>query len=153
MRLFKNCNEYGLKIIQNLEIKIRPPNEFGNMVMVAQTVEKFISDYEVMEKNKSDTDQVDPIFSNHKRAFGSYPEKCAADKGFHKGVKKTQELAKKVRLVCIPKKGKSTFAETLKEHSPEFQEKHLKDMFVIGEKVKNCQIICAAPKNNQWVFC
>ncbi len=97
-------------------------HEFGHMVMVAQTGEKFISDYNAMEVKKADKNLVDPILSNHKRTFGAYPEKFAADKGFHETPSKTEELEEDVGLVCIPKKGKRTLAQTLKEHSPEFRE-------------------------------
>ncbi len=97
-------------------------HEFGHMVMVAQTGEKFISDYNVMEVKKPDKELVDPILSNHKRTFGAYPEKFAADKGFHESVMKTKELEEDVSLVCIPKKGKRTLAQRLKEHSPVFLE-------------------------------
>lgn len=97
-------------------------NEFGHMVTVAQTGEKFISDYNVMEVKKADKELVDPLLSEHKNIFGSYPKKLAADKGFHESPEKTRELEEDIKMVCIPKKGTRTCAELLKEHSPEFQE-------------------------------
>ena len=97
-------------------------HEFGHMVMVAQTGEKFISDYNAMEVKIADKDLVDPILSNHKRTFGAYPEKFTTDKGFHESVKKTNELEEDIGLVAIAKKGKRTLAQYLKECSPEFLE-------------------------------
>jgi IS5 family transposase len=94
--------------------------EFGHMVMLAQTGEKFISDYEVMRVKKSDNDLVDPILENHKKAFGTYPDKFAADKGFHESTEKTEKLEEDIGLACIPKKGRRTLLQLLKEHSPDF---------------------------------
>ena len=102
--------------------KAGKPVEFGHMVMIAQTGEKFISDYEVMEIKKPDKDLVTPLLASHKEKFGAYPEYFAGDKGFHESSEKTLELEKDVRLVCIPKKGRRTEAQILKEHSDEFKE-------------------------------
>lgn len=97
-------------------------NEFGHMVMIAQTGEKFISDYSVMKVKKPDKDLLDPLLENHKQKFGSYPENLAGDKGFHESPEKTLEFEEDVELVCIPKKGNRTAKQLLKEHSKEFKE-------------------------------
>jgi IS5 family transposase len=88
--------------------KAGKPVEFGHMVMIAQTSEKFISDYSVMEIQEPKKDLVDPVLENHKQKFGSYPEKLAGDKGFHESPEKTLELENDVELVCISKKGNRT---------------------------------------------
>ena len=102
--------------------KAGKPVEFGHMVMIAQTGEKFISDYSVMEVKQPDKDLVEPLLENHKHKFGSYPEKLAGDKGFHESPEITLELEEDVGLVCIPKKGNRTAKQLLKEHSDEFKE-------------------------------
>lgn len=84
-------------------------NEFGHMVMIAQTGEKFISDYQVMKIKQADKDLVDPLVENHKVKFGAYPEKVTGDKGFHESAEKTLELEERVGLVSIPKKRQKDF--------------------------------------------
>lgn len=102
--------------------KAGKPFELGHMVMIAQTDEKFISDYEVMEIKKPDTALVSPLLENHKRKFGAYPEFFTGDKGFHESPEKTLELEKDIEMVCIPKKGNRTIEQLEKEHSETFQE-------------------------------
>ncbi|MFC1585600.1 transposase, partial [Fibrobacterota bacterium] len=102
--------------------KAGKPMEFGHMVMIAQTEEKFISDYKVMEVKKPDKDLVSPLIENHKQKFGAYPEYLAGDKGFHESPEKTLEFEKDIKMVCIPKKGMRTEVQALKEHSDEFKE-------------------------------
>ena len=102
--------------------KAGKPFELGHMVMIAQTGEKFISDYEVMGVKKPDTTLVTPLLENHKRKFGAYPEFFAGDKGFHESPEKTLELEKNIEMVCIPKKGNRTVEQLEKEHSETFQE-------------------------------
>jgi IS5 family transposase len=102
--------------------KAGKPVEFGHMVMIAQTGEKFISDYSVMEMKVPDKDLVSPLLDNHKKKFGRFPEYLAGDKGFHESPEKTLELEEDVGMVCIPKKGMRTEIQKLKEHSKEFKE-------------------------------
>jgi len=102
--------------------KAGKPVEFGHMVMIAQTGEKFISDYSVMEVQEPDKDLVDPLLEGHKIKFGAYPKNFAGDKGFHESPEKTLTLEEDVELVCIPKKGNRTAKQLLKEHSDEFKE-------------------------------
>ena len=96
--------------------------EFGHMVMIAQTGEKFISDYEVMEMKQPDKALVTPLLDNHKQKFGSLPKNFAGDKGFHESVERTKELEKDIKMVCIPKKGNRTEQQILKEYSDDFAE-------------------------------
>ena len=75
-----------------------------------------------MEVKQPDKDLVEPLIENHKNKFGSFPEKLAGDKGFHESPEKTLELEEDVVLACIPKKGKRTAKQILKELSNEFKE-------------------------------
>lgn len=102
--------------------KAGKPVEFGHMVMIAQTGEKFISDYDVMEVKRSDKSLVSPLLDNHKQKFGAFPEEFAGDKGFHESPEKTNELEKEIDMVCIPKKGRRTKLQLLKERSDGFKE-------------------------------
>ena len=58
------------------------PVEFGHKVLLSQTAEKFISDYEVYERQPADCDLTAAVIARHERLYGAQPEVLAADKGF-----------------------------------------------------------------------
>jgi len=84
--------------------KAGKPVEWGHMVWLAQTREKFITDYGVMEERKPDTELADPIIERHKAIFGNYPEGITADKGFRAKPEKMEDVEKKVETVAIPQR-------------------------------------------------
>ncbi|MCP5024207.1 MAG: hypothetical protein GY930_20860, partial [bacterium] len=57
---------------------------------------------------------------NSEKLFGHYPQVIAGDKGYWRGAE-LESWAKDVNVVCIPKKGKRTVAETTREHDPLFR--------------------------------
>ncbi len=61
-----------------------------------------------------------PALENHRKLFGHYPQVIAGDKGYWRGAE-LESWAKDVKVVCIPKKGKRTVAETTREHDPLFR--------------------------------
>ncbi len=63
--------------------KVNKPVEFGHMVTIGQTREKFISYYNVEEKSRHDTEIKDIALEDHKKKFGSYPSKFTADKNYY----------------------------------------------------------------------
>jgi IS5 family transposase len=58
------------------------PVEFGHKVLLCETAEKFITDYEVYEKQQPDSDLTQPVIERHEKLFGERPVVLAADKGF-----------------------------------------------------------------------
>ncbi len=78
--------------------------EFGHKVLICQTKDKFITDYEAMEKQCPDNDHVDGILERHKKQFGKYPKVLAGDKGFRSELKDMQKHEKKVNVLAIPKR-------------------------------------------------
>ena len=58
------------------------PVEFGHKVLLCETAEKFITDYEVYEKQQPDCDLTESVIQRHEKLFGERPEVLAADKGF-----------------------------------------------------------------------
>ena len=54
--------------------KSRRPVEFGHVVLLSETKEKFISDYEVMEYRIPDPQLAALSVENHERIFGEAPE-------------------------------------------------------------------------------
>ena len=80
------------------------PVEFGHKVLLCQTVEKFITDYEVFEKQLADCDLTESVIQRHEKLFGTRPEVLAADKGFCPAEAKFQELAEQVDTLAIPRR-------------------------------------------------
>ena len=66
--------------------KAGKPIEFGHKILVAQTGEKFIHHYAVMEKKIEDTELLKPAVKVHKELFGEYPNVLSTDKGFYKSM-------------------------------------------------------------------
>ena len=80
------------------------PVEFGHKVLLCQTVEKFITNYEVYEKQLPDCELTEAVIARHEQLFGSRPEVLAADKGFCPAAAKFAELAEQVDTLAIPRR-------------------------------------------------
>jgi IS5 family transposase len=80
------------------------PVEFGHKVLLCETAEKFITDYEVYEKQQPDPDLTKPVIERHEKLFGERPVVLAADKGFCPEKSKFEELAKLVANLAIPRR-------------------------------------------------
>ena len=100
--------------------KAGKPIEFGHKILIAQTGEKFIHHYQVLEKRIEDADLLNPALAAHQKLFGQYPELAATDKGFYTSMKQIAELEKKIATVSIAKKGRRTPAEYARETTAEF---------------------------------
>ena len=87
--------------------KSRHPTEFGHAVWLAQTREKFITDYETMERKVPDTELLDEIVGRHKVAFGSHPNVIAADTGFRAAPDEMAKIEEIVETVAVPGRGLS----------------------------------------------
>ena len=80
------------------------PVEFGHKVLLCETAEKFITDYEVYEQQQPDCDLTGPVIERHEKLFGERPVVLAADKGFCPEKSKFEELAKLVHNLAIPRR-------------------------------------------------
>jgi len=80
------------------------PVEFGHKVLLCQTAEKFISDYEVYEKQQADCELTESVIQRHEKLFGTKPEVLAADKGFCPAEEKFNQLAKQIDNLAIPRR-------------------------------------------------
>ena len=80
------------------------PVEFGHMILISQTREKFISDYDVMEHRIPDQYLGLPAIKRHKRLYGGFPEAMAADKGFNPAGEGRAALENKVQTLAVPRK-------------------------------------------------
>lgn len=80
------------------------PVEFGHKVLLCESAEKFITDYEVYEKQEADCNLTESVIDRHEKLFGQRPEVLAADKGFCPNEAKFAELAERVDTLAIPKR-------------------------------------------------
>jgi len=79
------------------------PVEFGHVVQLVQTRDKFITDYTVMERQVADSDLLAPALESHCRRFGSYPKAVTADCGFHGTEEAMDGVRQKVGTVAVAK--------------------------------------------------
>lgn len=84
--------------------KRNKPVEFGHKVLLCQTGEKFITDYEVYEHQEADCNLTEPVIRRHEKLFGERPVVLAADKGFCPKKSKFEELSKLVKNLAIPRR-------------------------------------------------
>ena len=96
------------------------PVEFGHKVLLCQSVEKFITDYHVYEKQQADCALTESVITRHKRLFGTAPEVLAADKGFCPDSETYAELEQKVGTLAIPKRMQD-FADKVLAHWQAFR--------------------------------
>ncbi len=96
--------------------------EFGHMVLIGQTKEKFISHYRATRQREEDKDLLPGALDAHRALFGHEPSLLAADKGFYESPEQLVELEKNIETVSICKKGKRTVEQAAREHTEEFRE-------------------------------
>jgi len=101
--------------------KAAKPIEFGHMIQIGQVDGKFITDYDVFEAKPVEYELIEPALEHHKRLFGDYPDKVAADKGYYESMKQIEHLGRRVEVVAIAKKGKRTAEQTRRETDPAFR--------------------------------
>jgi IS5 family transposase len=80
------------------------PVEFGHKVLLAQSKEKFITDYVVLEKNRGDDELLPVVLERHKEKYGRHPKTIAADKGFCPDVDTYEDLEEQVDFLGVPRR-------------------------------------------------
>lgn len=101
--------------------KAHKPVEFGHMVSIGQTAEKFISFYRVEQKSRHDIHLGDEALKEHKRQFGRYPQQFAADKNYYGGPEHQKKWQERIRVYAVGKKGRRDEEETQREHGALFR--------------------------------
>ena len=90
------------------------PIEFGHLIFLTQTREKFITDCILYEKSPSETTMLPEVVERHEDQFGRKPLGIAMDKGCHPGKEKVEELKEdwedEVECIGIPSRS-NDFAE------------------------------------------
>jgi Transposase DDE domain len=100
--------------------KHNKPVEFGHKVLLCETAEKFITDYEVYEHQEADCNLTEPVIRRHEKLFGKRPLVLAADKGFCPEKSKFEKLAKLVENLAIPRRMQD-FMDKLLAHCQAFR--------------------------------
>lgn len=80
------------------------PVEFGHAVLLCQTPEKFITDYEVFEHRPVDCELTEIVIDRHEALFGEAPEVLAGDKGFCPQSETFERLQERVGTLAIPRR-------------------------------------------------
>jgi IS5 family transposase len=80
------------------------PVEFGHKVLLCESAERFITDYEVYAKQFPDCELTESVIERHEKLFGTRPEVVAADKGFCPEAEKFAALARQVDTLAIPRR-------------------------------------------------
>ncbi len=96
------------------------PTEFGHMVLLCQSPEKVITDYDVMEHRIADSKLTETVIDRHEELFGQAPEVLAGDKGFCPEAEKYAELEERVDTLAIPKRMRD-FANAVMSHWQAFR--------------------------------
>jgi IS5 family transposase len=80
------------------------PIEFGHKVLLTQSKEKFITDFVVLEENRSDDDLLRMVLKRHEQKYGRRPESVAADMGFCPDAETYDELEEQVDYLGVPRR-------------------------------------------------
>ena len=102
--------------------KVRSPIEFGHKVFLAESAKGLITQYQVLNGNPPDEQQVGYSLQRHKTTFGRAPELYSGDRGFFSERNLTLCEGSGVKLVCIPQSGgKRTPQREAWEKAPTFK--------------------------------
>jgi len=103
--------------------KVLTPVEFGHKVFLAESAQGLITQYEVLEGNPGDDQQVEPSLERHQGNFGRAPQLYSSDRGFFSETNVKSCKKRGVKVVCIPQRGgKKTVKRKAFEKSPAFKE-------------------------------
>ncbi len=102
--------------------KVQTPLEFGHKVFLAESAQGLITQYEVLEGNPGDEQQVEPSLERHRETFGHSPELYGSDRGFFSETNVKSCKRNGVKVVCIPQRGgQKTPTRAKYEKSPAFK--------------------------------
>jgi transposase, IS5 family len=85
--------------------KVQTPVEFGHKVFLAESAHGLITQYEVLDGNPCDEDQVAASLEAHHELFGCAPEVYSADRGFYSEANVQACEQDGIATVSIPQRG------------------------------------------------
>jgi len=80
------------------------PTEFGHMILLCQSPEKLIADYDVMPQRVADCRLTEKVIDRHEKLFGQPPNVLAGDRGFCPAAEEYEELEQRVETLAIPRR-------------------------------------------------
>jgi IS5 family transposase len=80
------------------------PVEFGHMIWLSQTQDRFILDFEAMERKIPDAKLTEMVIDRHAHQFGVDPEVVAADKGYCPAKETYKKLDQRIDSLAIPRR-------------------------------------------------
>jgi transposase, IS5 family len=102
--------------------KAQTPIEFGHKVFLAESAQGLITQYQVLEGNPGDDQQVEPSLERHKETFGHAPALYGSDRGFFSETNVKSCRQNGVKVVSIPQRGgKKTAKRKAYEKSAAFK--------------------------------
>ena len=102
--------------------KVKTPIEFGHKVFLAESAQGLITQYEVLDGNPADEDQVEASLQRHRERFGHAPQLYSSDRGFYSENNVTRCEQEGVKIVSIPQRGGTkTPKRQAHEKSPAFK--------------------------------
>jgi len=102
--------------------KVQSPIEFGHKVLLAESAQGLITQYEVLKGNPSDEQHVGPSLHHHRKVFGRAPEWYGADRGFYSEKNLASCTQDGVKVASIPQRGgHKTPQRAAHEKSAEFK--------------------------------
>jgi IS5 family transposase len=88
--------------------KIAKPNEFGKLVTVQESEHQIITAYEVHRARPADVTLWTPALDRHQTIFGRAPDLAAGDRGFSSATNEAAAMARGVRRVVLPRRGRKS---------------------------------------------
>jgi transposase, IS5 family len=85
--------------------KVQTPIEFGHKIFLAESARGLITQYEVLDRNPADEQQVVISLERHRQTFGDVPELYGSDRGFFSEKNLMSCKQEGVKVVCIPQRG------------------------------------------------
>jgi IS5 family transposase len=82
--------------------KTNKPNEFGQLLLVQEAENQFVTHYQVCGPRPADSSLLIPALDQHVTVFGQAPKDVAADTGFFSAANEAKAEAMGVRRVSIP---------------------------------------------------
>jgi len=99
------------------------PEEFGHKVFLAESAQGLITQYEVLEGNPADQNQVEVSLLHHQATFDRPPDCYASDRGFQSEDNEKTCKEEGVKQVCIPQRGgQKTPQRQAYEKTPAFKQ-------------------------------
>ena len=113
-RVFGGDRHVGDKILSLFEPhtqvickgKAHKPAEFGRLVRLDEVEGCIISNYEILEGNRTDSDSLLPAIEQHVSTFGKPPKMITADRGYFSARNEKEAGALGVRKVAVPAPGR-----------------------------------------------